>query len=924
MEKISTGDKLDVVVTSVESVSAIFATLSENGLALMELQDALMNRYSILPSNQTYSPQVGEICATKFVDNYWYRGRILAVNGSKVKVLYVDYGNQEVISVTDCHPLSKYLLKLDEQLVTCSLANSRGKDVMKSVKDLEETRIKIQVSGKVNGILMIELLTGDNTKTESKSPLLPTPSQDSPTKFQEKSSPVMRQGYSNTTPQERSPSSSNQDSYRQRSTYNNRSPMNGDVKSPENYGNQEQRGKNSYRNDGKTSTYNGYQHQPSNFQKFNNQNIPPSPVMAEKCEMMSLKEGKIETAMIYVANGPSSFYVQVNQPTSVRAIQQISDPMSEDYSNIKEVHLPVVGELCIAKFSDDYWYRAEVLSIGTNKLNVKFIDYGNIDPVKKEDVRRIKEPYSKIPVVAIHCALHGAPITDNPKDKQSQEFAEKFVNKVVGVKRVGITPKGVSLVEIFDKKGSNRPINADYIVPVQSPKLDKNVPTVVFRELELQCETKATVMYVVSPSEFYCTRVEGDVPTTVESTKYVTNDPLDARSEPKTLIISDSIVRDFDEDILENTKVVCLRGRRVIDIKHHLDEAPVHEFSTVIIHGSTNDCTTEADEKFAEGVYDEIFDDLKRRAPDLTIAFSTVCPRFDDGSFQAHVNKLNYKLRELSVQSGCIQINNDVNFLLNDGTVDRSTLDRRGLHLSRVGSLRLLKNINDKHRIIRDKKETQNVQCSNPISDILALKNLMESLNIRYANKGKNYDYVPRKGEMCCSIFAEDQSWYRALVLDVNVDNQCASVQYVDYGNKAKVAFDSVHPLDKEFSTTPCLAIKCCLAGTRPDQGSAWSEGAIERVKDVLGQGEKLLHIKLMSHDDGWNYIEVADPTTNEVLNKVFQNASPVTGIHDTPLSSHRPAFLPSPSTDTDALLLEKYEQKKRELEELQNMLQKH
>ncbi|XP_071949061.1 tudor domain-containing protein 1-like isoform X3 [Antedon mediterranea] len=718
MEKISTGDKLDVVVTSVESVSAIFATLSENGLALMELQDALMNRYSILPSNQTYSPQVGEICATKFVDNYWYRGRILAVNGSKVKVLYVDYGNQEVISVTDCHPLSKYLLKLDEQLVTCSLANSRGKDVMKSVKDLEETRIKIQVSGKVNGILMIELLTGDNTKTESKSPLLPTPSQDSPTKFQEKSSPVMRQGYSNTTPQERSPSSSNQDSYRQRSTYNNRSPMNGDVKSPENYGNQEQRGKNSYRNDGKTSTYNGYQHQPSNFQKFNNQNIPPSPVMAEKCEMMSLKEGKIETAMIYVANGPSSFYVQVNQPTSVRAIQQISDPMSEDYSNIKEVHLPVVGELCIAKFSDDYWYRAEVLSIGTNKLNVKFIDYGNIDPVKKEDVRRIKEPYSKIPVVAIHCALHGAPITDNPKDKQSQEFAEKFVNKVVGVKRVGITPKGVSLVEIFDKKGSNRPINADYIVPVQSPKqVDKNVPTVVFRELELQCETKATVMYVVSPSEFYCTRVEGD---------------------------------------------------------------------------------------------------------------------------------------------------------------------------------------------------------------ILALKNLMESLNIRYANKGKNYDYVPRKGEMCCSIFAEDQSWYRALVLDVNVDNQCASVQYVDYGNKAKVAFDSVHPLDKEFSTTPCLAIKCCLAGTRPDQGSAWSEGAIERVKDVLGQGEKLLHIKLMSHDDGWNYIEVADPTTNEVLNKVFQNASPVTGIHDTPLSSHRPAFLPSPSTDTDALLLEKYEQKKRELEELQNMLQKH
>ena len=49
------------------------------------------------------------------------------------------------------------------------------------------------------------------------------------------------------------------------------------------------------------------------------------------------------------------------------------------------------GTLCAAKFKvDNRWYRAKVLkSIGKGQIEVEFIDFGNIEVVNGEELKKL-------------------------------------------------------------------------------------------------------------------------------------------------------------------------------------------------------------------------------------------------------------------------------------------------------------------------------------------------------------------------------------------------------------------------------------------------------------------------------------------------------------------------------------------------------
>lgn len=178
--------------------------------------------------------------------------------------------------------------------------------------------------------------------------------------------------------------------------------------------------------------------------------------------------------------------------------------------------------------------------------------------------------------------------------------------------------------------------------------------------------------------------------------------------QPKTLIIGDSIIRDLNENGLHNTTVECLRGKKVKNIHDKLKELPIEDFSTVIIHGSTNDCTSVVGVQLAEDVYGDIVSDINSRAPNSVIGISTICPRMDNKNHQENVDKLNDKLRNLANGNGCLLIDNDDNFRLRNNSPDESTLNNDKIHLSASGTKRLLKNINERHMII--KKQTTNMK----------------------------------------------------------------------------------------------------------------------------------------------------------------------------------------------------------------------
>ncbi|CAI9726720.1 Hypothetical predicted protein [Octopus vulgaris] len=83
----------------------------------------------------------------------------------------------------------------------------------------------------------------------------------------------------------------------------------------------------------------------------------------------------------------------------------VADGNSSTLPHIKPGDL-VVGNPCIAKnLGNKTWYRALVLDIQHNNVDVLFVDYGNTERVTFENIRQMTSKYMQLPRLASHCKL---------------------------------------------------------------------------------------------------------------------------------------------------------------------------------------------------------------------------------------------------------------------------------------------------------------------------------------------------------------------------------------------------------------------------------------------------------------------------------------------------------------------------------------
>ncbi|XP_061402624.1 staphylococcal nuclease domain-containing protein 1 [Musca vetustissima] len=92
----------DVIVTEITETLTFYAQSCASGSKL----DALMAKLhadfqSNPPIAGAYTPKRGDLCAAQFsADNQWYRAKVERVQDNKAHVLYIDYGNKEVVPFT--------------------------------------------------------------------------------------------------------------------------------------------------------------------------------------------------------------------------------------------------------------------------------------------------------------------------------------------------------------------------------------------------------------------------------------------------------------------------------------------------------------------------------------------------------------------------------------------------------------------------------------------------------------------------------------------------------------------------------------------------------------------------------------------------------------------------------------------------------
>ena len=117
--------------------------------------------------------------------------------------------------------------------------------------------------------------------------------------------------------------------------------------------------------------------------------------------------------------------------------------------------------------------------------------------------------------------------------------------------------------------------------------------------------------------------------------------------------------------------------------------------------------------------------------------------------------------------------------------------------------------------------------------DLLSLQNYLQSLtkHCQSHNDSKKYNF--KIGDLCCAVFAEDQLWYRAEVLDQS-SSDLYEVRYFDFGNSAHVPAEQMQLLPKEYLNLPIQAFKASLANCFPKKGNHWDDDVVKAFKDSL------------------------------------------------------------------------------------------
>uniref|UniRef100_A0A673IGC1 Tudor domain-containing protein 1 n=1 Tax=Sinocyclocheilus rhinocerous TaxID=307959 RepID=A0A673IGC1_9TELE len=129
-------------------------------------------------------------------------------------------------------------------------------------------------------------------------------------------------------------------------------------------------------------------------------------------------------------------------------------------------------------------------------------------------------------------------------------------------------------------------------------------------------------------------------------------------------------------------------------------------------------------------------------------------------------------------------------------------------------------------------------------------------------------NFRPAPGTVCCSLFSEDNQWYRAKVLAYSSEDRVC-VGYIDFGNSEEVELYRLRPISKELLALATQAIPCSLEGIKSPTGT-WPEEAILMVKRLVCN--RFIRVEILGKKDGRALVsmidESSDPQTNaaEVL----------------------------------------------------------
>lgn len=144
------------------------------------------------------------------------------------------------------------------------------------------------------------------------------------------------------------------------------------------------------------------------------------------------------------------FLQQMNNPTFV-GLKNLESELFSTYSmeSAKPLLRPIAHGSVLAVFSDEKWYRCQVVSYNpaTDSCDIKFVDHGGYTTVPATDLRQLKSDFLRLPFQAIEVYL--AHVEPSKNEMQKDIVSEVLFHANISVQLLGMADDGIPMIQAY-------------------------------------------------------------------------------------------------------------------------------------------------------------------------------------------------------------------------------------------------------------------------------------------------------------------------------------------------------------------------------------------------------------------------------------------------------------------------------------------
>lgn len=509
-------------------------------------------------------------------------------------------------------------------------------------------------------------------------------------------------------------------------------------------------------------------------------------------------------------------------------IEKLLDDMYDYYERSGTVITNLqINELCASKSQDGNWYRAKIVSLQEiDNIEVLFVDYGNRERVKHEDLKVLEPQFQEYSAFAHEVYLPMTCLNEAEDDKLKMEIASitgqhemelKVLDHRNGIWIVDIASNDYSIVKALKEKQLVKDLDYEEIF---------NRKTVVNESLEIASVDKpdagveehkyqkleAVVSHVDNPNQLFV-QMKSDL------------EDLDQLQE-NLQIISQALpaLKDF------SVGRFCIAPYSADDLWYRAKIIDSHDDLIIqFVDFGNSDVITSNKKHELKDVNDSLMK-FKVYAKQCSLLVAPAAGR----SWSEEAIDILRNLEDVDVQFlvECRGINY-INLVSNERDLAQELIT---------------KNLAERMEYVPSSQRCFTSHIESIQEFYLQLERDINPLDVMadYMARFEEFSTVtdPTVGSIYVAEFTEDGLWYRGKILQI-LEGPMYEVFFIDYGNTCTVT--NVRELEKSISELPPLCTKCVLR--LPDGVRSWSDEAETKFKEIAAMGETVFTVQL--HNPG-------------------------------------------------------------------------